>query len=94
MERNAALSKDEIERIIKDAFKPLRCVAEPMPYWEEIAFQVKDANGDPIHTEPAVPIGAARNPAFLTELLTGVRSKLEAKGHKLDHWVGPRTSDF
>ena len=63
MDRDATLSKEEIERIINGAFKPLRCVADPMPYWEEIAFEVKDSNGDPIHTEPAVPIGLARNAA-------------------------------
>ena len=79
------LTDDEIKAIIKQAFKPFRCVVEILP--GQMRFQVlKKSKPTPIYTEPGIPIEVLREDSDLRELLRSVRRLLEKRGHQLSHW--------
>jgi hypothetical protein len=67
---------EEIKALIKQAFKPLRCVVEILPN-RQIRFQViKRTRPTPIYTEPGIPLEVLREDD-LRELLRSVRRLLE-----------------
>ena len=50
------LTDDEIKALIREAFRPLRCVIDIVPDGQ-LRFQViKQKNQKPIYTEPGIPI--------------------------------------
>jgi hypothetical protein len=73
------LTDDKIEAIIKQAFKPLRCVVEILPD-RQMRFQViKQKKPTPIYTEPGIPIEVLRDDSDLRYLLRSVRRLLKEK---------------
>ena len=80
------LTDDEIEAIIKQAFKPFRCVVEILPD-RQMRFQViKQKTPTPIYTEPGIPIEVLREDSDLRYLLRSVRRLLKEKGYRLSPW--------
>jgi hypothetical protein len=81
------LTDDEIKALIREAFRPLRCVIEILPDGQ-LRFQViKRKNPTPVYTESGIPIEVLReNEAGLRELLRSVRLLLEKRGYRLNLW--------
>ena len=80
------LTDEEIKAVIKQAFKPFRCVVEILPD-RQMRFQVLNkTKPTPIYTEPGIPIEVLREDSDLRELLRSVRRLLEKRGHQLSHW--------
>ena len=80
------LPDDEIQAIIREAFRPLRCVVEILPD-RQLRFQViKQKRPTPIYTEPGIPIEVLREDRDLGELLRSVRLLLEERGYRLSPW--------
>ena len=78
------LTDDEIKALIREAFRPLRCVIEILPD-QQLRFQViKQKHPTPIYTEPGIPIESLREDDDLRELLGSVRTLLEARGYSLN----------
>jgi hypothetical protein len=81
------LTDDEINALIREAFRPLRCVIEILPDGE-LRFQViKRKNPTLIYTEPGIPIEVLRDDGDLRELLRSVRLLLGARAYRLNPWA-------
>jgi len=80
------LTDDEIKALIREAFRPLRCVIDIVPDGQ-LRFQViKQKNQKPVYTEPGIPIEVLREDDDLRQLLCSVRRLLEARGYRLSSW--------
>jgi len=80
------LTDDEIKALIREAFRPLRCVIDIVPDGQ-LRFQViKQENQKPVYTEPGIPIEVLREDDDLRQLLCSVRRLLEARGYRLSSW--------
>ena len=77
------LPDDEIQAIIRKAFRPLHCVVEILPD-RLMRFQViKQWTRTAIYTEPGIPIETLREDRDLRELLRTVRLLLAKRGYQL-----------
>ena len=82
------LTDDEIKAMIKQAFKPFRCVVEILPD-RQMRFQViKQKRPTPVYTETGIPIEVLRADNDLRELLLSVRRLLDKRGYRLIPWTG------
>ena len=80
------LTDEEIKAVIKQAFKPFRCVVVILPD-RQIRFRVLTrTQPTSIYTEPGIPIELLREDSDLRELLRSVRRLLEKRGYQLSHW--------
>lgn len=80
------LTDDEIKALIREAFRPLRCVIEILPD-QQLRFQViKQKHPTPIYTEPGIPIEVLREDDDLRGLLHSVRRLLEERGYRINPW--------
>jgi hypothetical protein len=76
------LGDDEIEAIIREAFRPCRCV-DILP-GRLISFHViKQCARMAIYTEPGIPIEPLREVSDLRELLRTVRLLFAKRGYQL-----------
>ena len=76
----------QIKAVIKQAFKPFRCVVEILPD-RQMRFQVLNkTKPTPIYTEPGIPIEVLHEDSDLWELLPSVRRLLESQGYRLSPW--------
>jgi hypothetical protein len=84
------LTDHEIKAIIREAFRPLRCVVELLPDWlpdRQVRFRViKQKRPTPIYTEPGIPVEVLRADSDLRELLRSVRRLLQKRGYRVHPW--------
>jgi hypothetical protein len=80
------LTDNEINVLIREAFRPLRCGIGIHPDGQ-LRFQViKQGNQTPVYTEPGIPIEVLRDIDGLRELLRSVRRLVEERGYQLNPW--------
>ena len=80
------LTGDEIMALIREAFRPLRCVIDIVPDGQLRSQVIKQKNQKPVYTEPGIPIEVLREDEDLRQLLCSVRRLLEARGYRLSSW--------
>jgi len=80
------LTDDEIKALIREAFRPLRCVIDIVPDGQLRFHVIKQKNQKPVYTEPGIPIEVLREDDDLRQLLCSVRRLLEARGYRLSSW--------
>jgi len=80
------LTDNEIRALIREAFRPLRCVIDILSDGQ-LPFQViRQWNPTPVYTEPGIPVVVLREVDDLRELLRSVRRLLEELGCQLSPW--------
>ncbi|WP_120993148.1 hypothetical protein [Stutzerimonas urumqiensis] len=83
------LTVDQAIFAIRSAFAPLRCVAEPHDYENEIGFRVYGPDGEILVTVADTKRSVFSDPSSLGIRLTAVRERLIDRGFNLAPWRMP-----
>jgi hypothetical protein len=79
-----------VVRTICDAFRPLERVVEVWDGERQLRFRVINHEGKGILRASSVLVRRARDPQGLAYIVGKARSRIEAKGFKLDSWTPPK----
>ncbi|VVO30236.1 hypothetical protein [Pseudomonas fluorescens] len=92
--KQTGFSAANAAQIIKLAFAPMRCEAEPWDYDHRIRFRVFDSSDEPALTVEELLKHEFSNASSLESAINSWRSRLAQRGFDLDRWVFPRDDQY
>jgi hypothetical protein len=84
------LSVEQACEILRRAFAPLQCIAEPLPFGTGVRFRVLAPTAEDLVTWESIPLLIACNSAHLRDIIKATRTKVTAKGFQLEPWAFPK----